>query len=142
MAGKVRTKYGFDGYTFKDGERVGLPYSPSCWVGEPKYREVSEILITFGGGMGGSNWKIYTEPVSFEELINNDGFLEVNNVLTSEKIIINPKYIVSVQNLGLAVCGFNNKNSNFKLGYYDLYFLTSLGARLNFINEHRHECRG
>lgn len=132
MKGEIQTKYGFDGKRLKDGEKVGCPYSPSHWCGEPKYNEVSEIFLTFGGGMGGGNWKIYAEPISFEELTNNKGFIEVNDFLTKQVIIINPKYIVSVQNFGIVTRGFVNENSNFVTGYYDLYFLTDLDAKLTF----------
>ena len=64
--------------------KIGLPCSPSHRI-EYTELKVTEVLISYGGGMGGINKKYYGM-----DIINNNFKL-----ITGEIIYINPNYIVT-----------------------------------------------
>jgi hypothetical protein len=63
---------------------IGLPCSPSKRI-EDKVLTVTEVLITFGGGMGGSSRKYYVMSIEDNKY----------TLVSGEVIKLNPRFIVS-----------------------------------------------
>ena len=63
--------------------QIGLPCSPSRRV-SAETMKVTEILISYGGGMGGSNQTFYVTKINGNEI----------TLITGEVIKLNPNFIV------------------------------------------------
>ena len=42
-----------------NGKYIGFPCTPSVWTREPEYKKITVIIVSCGGGMGGSKWREY-----------------------------------------------------------------------------------
>jgi len=69
---------------------IGLPCSPSKRI-ESEEIKATEIIITYGGGMGGANKKYYATEVVDNTL----------TLITGEVVKINPRYVVTERNVTL-----------------------------------------
>lgn len=84
----------------KKDYQIGLPCSPSKRI---SYEIVNakKILLTYGGGMGGSRTTIY---VTDKDIVYNEhGIAKVINILDDKEVEINTKYVVSAESVKLFV---------------------------------------
>lgn len=112
-------------------EVVGVPMTPSEWIGDVEYIPVSKIRITCGGGMGGASWDEYVEMI---EDIPTDKMIKVKRVIDNKELIINPRYIVTSENYEIAHRKLDSCNPHYTMGIYDVYILTEYGHRFVFNN--------
>lgn len=92
---------------------IYLPCTPAQWIGEPEYKQITQIHLTAGGGMGGSSWYEYVEKIDSIETNTIQEFTRI----TGKKILLNTRYITSAENFLLITATFNNENTNVrKLG--------------------------
>lgn len=105
-----------------DKQTMKLDFGPSCWTcAEPKYTDVTKLMLTFGGGMGGGRRTLYiTEG---RDQLKPDTLVEVTSFPTMEKQTINTKFMVVAEDAVIAsvtfktqhwdiakTCGFENGN--------------------------------
>ena len=70
---------------------IGLPCSPSVSLGHSEI-PVTEVLISYGGGMGGANQTYYTTLIDKE----SDEHFFTLTLFDDKKVKINPAFIVSL----------------------------------------------
>ena len=70
---------------------IGLPVSPATFI-ERSTKNVTEILISHGGGMGGASYRKYGTIITR----NDNGFLIFETFL-GERIEINQRWVVSIE---------------------------------------------
>ena len=74
---------------------IGLPCSPSH-VSSKKDFICYKILISYGGGMGGANNTYYCLKKDLPVLEDEKRFIKFKNLINSEEVTINKRFIVSV----------------------------------------------
>jgi|LakMenEpi03Aug12_release.lakeMendotaPanAssembly.Ray.scaffolds.fasta_scaffold159952_6 hypothetical protein len=72
--------------------------SPSTHVSD-ELIPVNRVLITYGGGMGGANEKIYTTAIHKEQAIN--GMWRMIDITNGMERDVNPRFIVSVDKVNV-----------------------------------------
>lgn len=82
----------------------GLPCAPSSKIGEEKH-SAKKVLLTFGGGMGGSHKEIFIKDKDIK--YNTHGIAKVIDVFTNEVVEINAKYVVSSNDIDLLFFKFD-----------------------------------
>jgi len=114
---------------------MGLPMTPSHWIGA-EYKPIKRIKVTCGGGMGGSVWFEYVDKDSVKT-VDLYG-VPMLSVMTwnGEKKIINPRYVVTVEDYDLMTATFyNERNTNFRLGVHDVHVLVNPNRRVELVNK-------
>ena len=87
---------------------ISAPCSPSTRI-DSKSIEVTKIIITFGGGMGGSSQTFYANRVDKIP----DGMLSVETI-NGRVLELNPRYVVSKEKtIILKVVTDTTKHSNY-----------------------------
>lgn len=111
----------------------GRPMTPSYWDSEGvTYKEVTEIHMTAGGGMGGSYWHEYVERIDLEDLVQR-GYL-VTKKWNGETIALNLKYMVKARQLTIASAVLHSQNENYPIGAYTYYWLVEDGHKIELVN--------
>lgn len=88
---------------------IAAPCSPSVRI-DSKNIEVMKIIITFGGGMGGSSQTFYASRVNK----TSDGMLAIETV-EGRELELNPRYIVSKEKtIILKVVTDTTQHSNYR----------------------------
>ena len=114
--------------------KFGFPMTPSKWVGKPKTRKITRLLMTCGGGMGGSRWYEYVEHFQFES-IDPDGVVIVDRI-DGKNVWVNPKYIVQAEDFVLVEADYDTTNPNYGQGKMKVKFLVEEDAKLVRIDEY------
>lgn len=113
--------------------KMYLPNTPSQFVGDAKIFKVKKVLMTCGGGIGGSSWNEYI--VDFpENFMFGNGMLNVTNY-KGEKMILSVRYIVKIsdsQIVGITTDSQNPTYSGVKTNYYE----TSIDDDVRLISEY------
>lgn len=122
--------------------KLGFPKTPSRWVGEPTYARVSQVVITYGGGMGGSNRTLTVREINKTTLKPND-FIRVTDYFTGKTEFINTRYIVSIKDYTLVSAKYMCSNTNFydKPTLCEISALMSKGGTVTLTNDYK-ELRG
>lgn len=103
-------------------DSLGLPFTPSHWVGTPEYIPVTRIRMTCGGGVGGSSWYEYVNRIMIDDVIDSK-FIKVTDY-TGNEITINTNYIVEMRNFTILKAVFmNSGNYHFEPGSWEYYTL-------------------
>ena len=120
-----------------DKATLGLPMTPSNWVGEPKYKNIMIIGMSYGGGMGGSYRKLYCTRINnIYDYLSEKQFIEVD-LIDGTTEIINRDFIVSIDcNYQLMTAYLDNNNSNFTKGINEYHYLVPNGHMVNLINKY------
>ena len=105
---------------------IGLPVSPAKHL-DTTSKMVTKILITFGGGMGGSNKTYYATKM--EKLNENEVELSLYD---GEVIIINPTFIVERKEVQLI---HNAVDSTDHTNYYQIKVKKSITNRFIVIGK-------
>lgn len=92
-----------------------LPLSPAKWVSEPRYKKISRIRMSCGGGLGGAQWFEYVYRVDHEELSKK--FIKVERI-DGKEIIINTSNVVDIEDFTLVEAQYYNNNDNFPIGEF------------------------
>ena len=72
---------------------IGKAMSPSTFVGKGELKNMKRILVSYGGGMGGSNKTYYTEKIHKEQAVNGTwNIVDIHGNM----IELNPRFIVEV----------------------------------------------
>lgn len=113
--------------------KMYLPNTPSKFVGDAKIFKVKKVLMTCGGGIGGSSWNEYI--VDFpENFMFGNGMLNVTNY-KGEKMMLSIRYIVKIsdsQIVGITTDSRNPTYSGVKTNYYE----TPIDDEVCLINEY------
>ena len=100
-----------------------LPNTPSQFVGGAKIIKVKKVLMTCGGGMGGSSWTEYI--VDFPRDINEKNIVKVTN-WKGEKMHLNTRYIVKVTDGQIVGITIDSQNKNCGVGVSTHYYATPI----------------
>lgn len=87
---------------------LGVPNTPCKWVGEPQYKSYLELLVTCGGGMGGSKWYEYIEESS-TDLTQCPGMIYVTTI-EGKHIFINTRFVVKAQEVRVMTVNCESDN--------------------------------
>lgn len=127
-------------YISNSEKEIRFPRTPSTWVGEPNYRDILRLRVTAGGGMGGSLWVEYVDRNDYR-VVNVGGveMVEYHRVGTMgsspERVTLNPKNIVSIEEFELIICTYYSRNPYFEIGEHTLYLIANDGHRVRLVNE-------
>lgn len=112
--------------------KIGLPNTPSCFVGKEKIIKAQKVLMTCGGGMGGTQWNEYI--VDFPDYLTpNDTLIDVTNYL-GEKIKLNVAYIVKVSDTQIVSFTTDSKNPHNK-GKFKFFYETPIDNKVILVRE-------
>lgn len=112
-------------------EKLDLPCTPSKWIPNlVHYENVTIVHLSYGGGMGGTSCNIVCKEISYDEF--KRGMIEVT-LLTGETKLLNPRFIVSVDN--------NNKVAHTYLDCENRNALAVGICRLNFLIPRENEIK-
>ena len=113
-----------------DNGVIGLPMTPSYWVSDqPSYKQIMDITMSSGGGMGGRLWHEYVER---RELPTN-ALVTVKNIDGAE-YTINTNYVTKAENKVLVEAAYMSRNPNFPLGKYTLRLIADAGKTVRLHN--------
>ena len=94
------------------------PMSPSKWVGSPTYLDITRLLMSCGGGMGGSRWYEYVERIDLDEIAaRNRSHISVRT-WDGRKLLINKSFIVNAEQLKIAFADLDSSNPHYPKGVY------------------------
>ena len=112
--------------------KIGLPNTPSCFVGKEKIIKAQKVLMTCGGVMGGTQWNEYI--VDFPDYLTpNDTLVDVTNYL-GEKIKLNVAYIVKVSDTQIVSITTDSENSCSK-GKFKFFYETPIDDKVILVPE-------
>jgi len=115
-------------------DTMGLPMTPSCWDEKGvTYKEVTEIHMSAGGGIGGRYWKEYVERIDLEDLVQRSHL--VTKKWNGETIALNLKFMVEARQLTIASAVLHNRNTNFPTGAYTYNWLVEDGHKIELVGE-------
>ena len=84
-------------------------FSPAEWTcKKPKYTDVTQIKLSFGGGMGGANRTMFI--LEKREDLKTNSLVEVTNFKTGEKETINTNFIVYANDRLIATVTYHTQN--------------------------------
>lgn len=109
---------------------LGLPKTPARWDGNPVFTPITRILMSCGGGMGGSRWYEYVKRVPHSDM---NGLKTVTDVDGKEKTI-NAAYVVAMEDFSLVNCFYISNNPNFKKGMWVFSMLVDYGTTVLYSN--------
>jgi hypothetical protein len=87
--------------------KIGKPFSPSEII-DFSTEEWTEVLVTYGGGMGGVSAKHYTKS----DIDLNKEFVEIINIY-GVKITLNTRYIVRINKVNVAFLDMLNNGNQY-----------------------------
>ena len=122
-----------DGIGIRKNLTVGLPMTPSSWMGDAIYTPVSRIKMSCGGGMGGSSWYETVERIDIDNVDLNKPLIVTT--IDGNKKMLNPRYIVLIDSeITRVTRKLNNKNDNYPIGIYTYSWLIRDGKEITFEN--------
>ena len=90
-------------------EYMRKDFSPAEWTcKKPKYTDVTQIKLSFGGGMGGANRTMYI--LEGRDVLKPNSIVEVTNFKTGEKETINTNFMVYANDRIIATVTYNTQN--------------------------------
>lgn len=90
---------------------IGFECTPSRWITkEPSYEKVTQLTLSYGGGMGGTKETRYVKRV--KEIIPNKMMTFIG--LKGKEITINTNYIVKAENYTVVSAQHKTTNSHSK----------------------------
>lgn len=92
-------------FNFVEGSKIGY-YKNKLSFKPPKSRPVRVMIVTCGGGMGGSKWR---EVVEVEGDIKSNT-LQQFTTIEGEKITLNTSYVVKISNYDLVTVFYESNN--------------------------------
>lgn len=107
--------------------RMGLPKTPARWEGSPKYTPITRILLSCGGGMGGSRWYEYVKRIPLDSI---KGITVVEDIHGKKKAV-NERYVVEMEDFTLVKAVYHSDNPNFQKGLWGVWLLTDDGASVS-----------
>lgn len=111
----------------------GKPMTPSHWdKNGVSYKQVTEIHMTAGGGMGGSYWKEYVERIDLEDLVQRSCI--VAKTWDGKTIALNLNYMVKARQLTIASAVLHSENTNYKTGAYQYNWLVEDGHKITLVD--------
>lgn len=116
--------------------KVYLPLSPAKFVGKEVVDALS-IMMSCGGGIGGSKWREYVEPCYVKEGLN-----EVHDIVGNKDKILNSEFMVMVEKVKLVKTTVVHNNSNFEntVGVpVDYWYVYYGNEDIEFFNEYKYE---
>lgn len=116
---------------------IGYPCTPCKWTSEIRYKKISKLLITYGGGMGGSKRIEYVERV---KNINNDSIQSFVR-FDGKTIKYNTRYIVSIEDFTMVSIDYETTNQYHK-PKGTLNFLVEDDVQVKTINEYHRNLKG
>ena len=124
-----------DGIGIRKNLTVGLPMTPSSWMGDAIYTPVSRIKMSCGGGMGGSSWYETVERIDIDNVDLNKPLIVTT--IDGNKKMLNPRYIVLIDSeITMVTRKLNSKNTNFPVGVYTYSWLIRDGEKITFANSY------
>lgn len=114
-------------------DTIGVPMTPSRWVGKPKYKKVTRLKMSCGGGMGGSTWYEIIDRIDLDELTKNETLIVKN--YEGDTIFLNRKYIVKAIQLTLVTAILDSQNSNYPVGKHEYNWLVEDEKKITLIDE-------
>ncbi len=113
--------------------KIGLPNTPSQFIGKEKIIKAKKVLMTCGGGMGGSKWNEYI--VDFpDKIAPSNTLIDVTNYL-GEKIKLNIAYIVKVSDTQIVSIATDSSNPHYK-GKFRYFYETPIDDKVVLIKEY------
>ena len=86
-----------------------MDFSPAQWTcKKPTYHELTEVTLSFGGGMGGSRRTIYIQET--RDMLTPHSLVEVINFFTGEVETINTDFIVYAKDVNIAEVTYKTQN--------------------------------
>lgn len=126
---------------FTNRDTLGLPRTPSRWVGEPQYKPITSITMSCGGGMGGSKWHEYVERV---EEIPSNSIITLKRIgghgTYAEDIKVNTSFIVSAEDLTLVTIHLDSDNPHFRRGLFEYKVLVRDGHKVRLSDYYDSDC--
>lgn len=111
----------------------GRPMTPSYWDEKGvTYKQVTEIQMTSGGGMGGRYWSEYVERIDLEDLVQREYI--VIKKWSGETIALNLKHMVKARQLTIASAVLHSQNKNFPIGAYTFSWLVKDGHKVKLVD--------
>lgn len=113
-------------YKIKSGDSIYLPMAPAQWL-DNSFKRVNcmLVLMSCGGGMGGSSWYEFIKPTDF-----NDGLIEVEGI-HGDKFFLNTDFIVKVSWCDFIMVDYYTTNPNFGEHSKTLEFVVDEGMNIN-----------
>lgn len=105
----------------KESERMAniiekkLPISTAKWISEPRYKKISRIRMSCGGGLGGAQWFEYVYRIGYEDL--NKKFIKVERI-DGKEISINTSNVVDIEDFTLVEAQYYNNGNFFPIGEF------------------------
>lgn len=115
---------------FLKGDKIGFPITPSIWLPDMTYEPVTQIIISYGGGMGGIS---QTEIVKRQDDIQPNTIQEFTRT-DGKRIRINTSYIVYAENFVLVQAKFETTNPHFK-GVHECKYLVEEGVVCKLVSK-------
>lgn len=117
---------------------INAPCAPSTFTSE-KREKCLKILISAGGGVGGSLWE---EFGTTKDVIENGGFIKLKDAVTQKEKTINTKFIVKYEEVTLVKsvwdttswANYNKKTCQKQT--QTLYFWFPIGAKVSFTTQY------
>lgn len=114
--------------------KIGKPFTPSTIV-KSKELKMTEIMISCGGGMGGSRWEVYTQ----DEFDLNERFITVDTN-RNKSTVINTNFVVQVRPVRIFKVTIKN-DGNHGVGQAvgtteDYYYLIPEGEKVALTDEY------
>jgi hypothetical protein len=86
-------------------------FSPAEWTcKKPTYHELTEVTLSFGGGMGGSRRTLYIQET--RDMLTPHSLVEVMNFLTGEVETINTDFMVYAKDVVIAEITYKTSNKH------------------------------
>ena len=111
------------------GDEIRFPSTPSEWIGAPSYKKATQLLVSYGGGMGGANMRIYVERV--HDFLDNK--LQNFKLLDGKIINVNTAFIVKAEDYTVVSAKYYNTNWE---QYGTVEYLVEDGTTVYLIDEY------
>ena len=109
------------------------PRTPSYWDEKGvTYKQVTQIDMTAGGGMGGSYWSEFVERIDLDDLVQKRYL--ITKKWDGETIALNLNYMVKAKQVTIASAILHSQNHNFPEGAYTYNWLVNDGQKVELID--------
>lgn len=117
---------------------AGVPMTPGRWVNKiPKYREMTRLRMSCGGGMGGSSWYELVDRIDLADLMQKN-YLTTKN-WEGKEIALNLNYLVKAEQYTLATAKYDSQNQNIEylMGVNEYNWLIEDGNTIRLIDDYQ-----
>lgn len=88
-----------------------MDFSPAQWTcKKPTYHDLTEVHLSYGGGMGGSHRTMYINET--RDMLTPHSLVEVTNFFTDEVETINTDFMVYAKDVVIAEVTYKTTNPN------------------------------